>query len=294
MERKAALSVALSLNPLFFFGVFVVSANSFSYLAVVGNSGTGKTTYVKTMLNAIKWDQLYVVDPNRQYGDFMREDNAAYITPNELKAALNVIGKKLLLTQKKGILVIEDLNFTLSRLSETLQISTNKAKNILYLLLENLRKYDVKVILVMHDIDRDLVGKCDTKVFFQVPLSNYKVREYSAVFGMDMNEVVRLPHYSYVSKNGSEMERGHIEALESHEQIEKDKSFMIRDILSKCRSLSEKVLVLRYHLEMKNTEIASRLNINTNTVEVIVSRMRKRGIPIPDARKSFRLESIAF
>lgn len=266
----------------------------FSYLAVVGNSGTGKTTYVKTLLNSLKWDQLYVVDPNRQYADFMTTDKAAYITPNELKSAMNVIGKKLLLTQKKGIIVIEDLNFTLSRLSETLQISINKAKNILYLLLENLRKYDVKVVLVMHDIDQDLVGKCDLKVFFQVPLSPYKVRAYSSVFGMDMNEVVGLPHFSYLSKNGSEVEHGHIDPLASHEQIEKDKSFMIKDMLSKCRSLSEKVLVLRYHLELRNTEIAKTLNVDLHTVENLVWRLRKRGIPIPDMRKSFRLENLAF
>lgn len=267
---------------------------NFNYLVVVGNSGTGKTTYVKTLLNSLDYDQLYVVDPNRQYGDFMTEDNATYITPNELKEALNVIGKRLLLQQRKGLLVIEDMNFTLSRLSETLQISVNKAKQIIYLLLENLRKYDVKVILVMHDIDRDLVGKCDTKVFFQVPINQYKVRQYSALFGIDMNEVVSLPHYSYLSKNGGDLERGQIQALASHEQIEKDKSFMIKDVLRKCRSLAEKVLVLRFHLELKNSEISETLNIDIHTVENLVWRLRKRNIPIPDARRSFRLENLAF
>ncbi len=266
----------------------------FNYLAVVGNSGTGKTTFVKTLLNSLEWDQLYVCDPNRQYGDFMLEDNVTYITPNELKGALNVIGKRLLLMQKKGLLVIEDMNFTLNRLSEVLQISVNKAKKIIYLLLENLRKYDVKVVLVMHDIDRDLVGKCDTKVFFQVPLSQYKVRQYGKIFGIDMNDVVRLARFNYISKNGSELETGQIEVLESHEQIEKDKSFMIKDILRKCRSLAEKVLVLRFHLELKNGEIAETLNIDVHTVENLVWRLRKRGIPIPDARKSFRLENLAF
>lgn len=268
-------------------------ATSFNYLAVVGNSGTGKTTYVKTLLNSLDYDQLYICDPNRQYGDFI-DQNATYITPNELKAALNVIGKRLLLRQKKGVLVIEDMNFTLSRLSETLQISRNKAKKIIYLLLENLRKYDVKVILVLHDIERDLVGKCEAKVFFQVPLSQYKVRQYTKIFGLDMNEVVSMPAYHYIMKNGHEAERGQIEVLESHQQIESDKSFMIKDVLRKCRSLVEKVLVLRFHLELKNMEIAETLNIDIHTVENLVWRLRKRGIPIPDARKSFRLENLAF
>lgn len=273
--------------------MIIVCETSFNYLAVVGNSGTGKTTFVKTVLNALEWDQLYLSDPNRQYGDFI-EDNATYITPNKLKRALNVIGKRLLLMQKKGVLVIEDLNFTLSRLSETLEISRNRAKKIIYLLLENLRKYDVKVILVMHDIDRDLVGKCDTKVFFQVPMSQYKVRQYTKLFNVDMNEVLNLARFSYISKNGAEMERGHVEVLESHQQIEKDKSFMIKDVLRKCRSLAEKVLVLRFHLDLKNTQIAETLKIDIHTVENLVWRLRKRGIPIPDARRNFRLENLAF
>ncbi|GAJ20295.1 unnamed protein product, partial [marine sediment metagenome] len=115
-------------------------------------SGTGKTTYVKTLLNSLRWDKLYLCDPNRQYADYTMSENAEYISPNELKRALNVIGKRLLLTQKKGVLIIEDLNFTLTRLSETMEISIRRAKKIITLLLENLRKYDVKVIIIMHDI----------------------------------------------------------------------------------------------------------------------------------------------
>ena len=203
----------------------------FNYGAIVGNSGTGKTTYVKTLLNAMSWDQLYIVDPNRQYADFTNTDKAVYITPGELKAALNVIGKRILLSQKKAILIIEDLTFTIDRLSETLQISTNKAKKIIFLLLENLRKYDVKVIVVMHDIDIDIVGKCDFKVFFQVPLTAYKAKMYGCLFGLDMNEVKTLMPYHYVSLSKNETKRGFIEPLESHVAIEKDKGFMVNELL---------------------------------------------------------------
>lgn len=266
----------------------------FDYMAVIGNSGTGKTTLVKTMLNSLKWDKLYLVDPNRQYAEYIETEKAEYITPNELKAALNIIGKRLLLKQQKGIMVIEDMNFTLSRLQETLGISLNHAKKIIGLLLENLRKYNVKVILVLHEIDRELIGKCDLKVFFQTPMSQYQIRQLTNLYGVPMSEVVTLQKFNYLSKNGSEVERGKIEVLESHMQIEKDKSFMIRDVLRKCRSLAEKVLVLRFHLEMRNNEIADTLKVDLHTVENLVWRLRRRGIPIPDARRNFRLENLAF
>lgn len=216
------------------------------------------------------------------------------MTPGELKAALNVIGKRMLLTQKKAVLVIEDLSFTIERLAESLQISSCKAKKIIFLLLENLRKYDVKVIVVMHDIDADIVVKCDFKVFFQVPLTTYKAKVYSALFSLDMTEIKTLPQYQYVCKGRTETQRGTVTALESHAAIEKDKSFMVKEMLGKCRSLVEKVLVLRLHLEMANSEIAKTLNLELHTVENLVYKIRKRGIAISDARRNFRLENLAF
>jgi len=267
----------------------------FNYCAVIGNSGTGKTTYVKTLLGSVSYDELYLCDPNRQYGDFISQDHAAYISPNELKGALNLLGKRLVLQQKRGILVIEDLRFALDRLSEVLGISLRKAEGIIKLLLENLRKYDVKVVLVTHEIDRDLVAKCDTKVFFQVPLSSYKIRQYTKLFEVDMSEVTTLKPFHYIMKNGDlTPQKGYVEKLASHEQIERDKSFMIKDLLEKCNSLAEKVLVLRFHLDFGNMKVAEILNIDRHTVENLVWRLRKRGIPIPDARRNLNLQNLAF
>ena len=266
----------------------------FNYLAIVGNSGTGKTTLVKTVLNRLAWDRLYLCDPNRQYSDFTVNENATYISPGELKDALNVIGKRLLLTRKKGVLLIEDLAFTLERLCETLQVNEKKARKVICLLLENLRKYDVKVIVVMHDVDRDIVGKCDTKVFFQTPLNDYAIRQYSNFLNMDMKPIVSLSRFNYLSKNGGDMEHGYVEPLESHMQIEHDKSFMVKEILAKCQSLPQKVLVLRLHLELKNSEIACMLGLDLHTVENLVWRLRRRGVIIADGRKSFALEKLAF
>ena len=109
-----------------------------------------------------------------------------------------------------------------------------------------------------------------------------------------MQEVLALQKFHYISKNGGDLEHGKIEALASHMEIERDKSFMIRDVLRQCRSLAEKVLVLRFHLQLRNMEIAQNLRIDLHTVENLVWRLRKRGIPIPDMRKSFRLENLAF
>lgn len=267
---------------------------NFNYAAIIGNPGTGKTTFAKTLLNGLVWDRLFLVDPNRQYSDYTMNQNATYISPQELRGAMNIIGKKLLLQQKKGCLVIEDLKFTIDRLCETLQIKEKKAKNIITLLIENLRKYDVKIIVVMHDVDLDIVQKCDFKVFCQLPLTSYKIREYSKLLGIDMNRVNGLAKYDYLSKNGGDIETGHIEPLESHMAIEKDKSFMVKELLAQCHSLAEKVLILRLHVELKNSEIAKTLNVDLHTVENLIWRLRKRNIPIPDARHSFRLETLAF
>ena len=266
----------------------------FNYLAVVGNSGTGKTTFVKETLNALKWDSLFLCCPNRQYADYTIKDNAVYLSPSELKDSLNHIGKKLLLQGKKGVLVIEDLSLTLNRIAENLSCTEKKAKQLIALLLENFRKYDVKVIVIMHDIDKDLIGKFDAKVFFQTPLTQYQVKKYSVELGFSFLEVPILPKYTYVIKNGEKVEHGTIKPLESHQAIERDKSYGANEILTKCRSLPEKVLVLRLHLGFNNAQIADKLNVQRSTVDETISRLRKRNLAIPDARKTLRLENLAF
>lgn len=266
----------------------------FNYLAVVGNSGTGKTTLVKQILNSLKWDSLFLCDPNRQYADYTINDNATYLSPSELHDALNRIGKKLLLQGKTGVLVIEDLGLTIQRITETLSVTEKKAKQLIALLLDNFRKYDVKVIVISQDVDKDLIGKFDTKVFFQTPLNQYQVKKYGHDLDLNLNDVPMLPRFNYLLKSQEKIERGIVQPLESHQAIEKDKGFMVKEILAKCRSLPEKVLVLRLHLGLSNPEIAEKLSIQTDTVKEIVSRLRKRGLPIPDARKTFRLENLAF
>lgn len=270
----------------------------FNYLAIIGNSGTGKTNFAKTVINQTPYDMLYLCDPNRQYADYTVNDNASYISPSELKDALNLIGKRLLLQQKKGILVIEDLNLTISRISETLGCTEKHAKQLIALLLENFRKYDVKVIVILHDLNdteiNKLVEKCDTKVFFQTPLSTYQINKYTKELGFSLLEVPVMPKFTYVMKQGDNVTHNTTKALESHMAIEHDKGFMVKELLAKCRSLPEKVLVLRLHVGLKNSEIAQQLDVQRSTIDETVSRIRKRGIPIKDARCSLRLENLAF
>lgn len=266
----------------------------FNYLGIVGNSGTGKTTLAKQQINALVPDMLYLCDPNRQYADYTVNDNAVYISPGELRDALNMIGKKLLLQGKKGVLVIEDLGLTIQRITETLNCTEKKAHQLIGLLLDNFRKYDVKVIVIMQDIDKELIGKFDAIAFFQLPLGTYAIKKFSKILNCDLKEIPELPRYAYFLKTSESVGYGTVKPLASHQAIERDKGFMVNEILAKCRSLPEKILVLRLHLGLKNPEIAQKLNVETHTVETEIYRLRQKGIPINDGRKSFRLENLAF
>lgn len=265
----------------------------YNYCAIIGNSGTGKTTWLKRELATLPYDMAYFCTPNREYGD-LTGDRAQYIGPVELQNAINFIGKKLLFQKKKGVLVIEDLGLTIRDLSEVLKVTEKKAKRIITLLLENLRKYDVKILIAMHDIDEDIVGKCDLKVFFQVPFNDYKIRKYSAIYGLDLREIRNLPKYHYVIKNGSEeVVKACVLELKSHKAIENDKQGLVNERLKECGSLRAKILVLRNQGQQRNYDIAKTLNIERHTVETEIWKIRKRGIAIPDGRRSF-LENLAF
>ena len=284
-----------TINPLYFLsGLRVVLKMKFNYCAIIGNSGQGKTTFLKEELATLNYDMAYFCTPNREYGD-LTGDKAKYIGPVELQNAINFIGKSLLFQKKKGVLVIEDLGLTIRDLSEVLKITEKKAKQIILLLLENLRKYDVKILVAMHDIDEDITGKCDLKVFFQVPLNDYKVRKYSALYGLDLREVRDLAKYHYIVKNGSEeIVKVCVLELKSHKAIENNKDFQVNERLKECGSLRAKILVLRNQGQQRNCDIAKTLNIERHTVETEIWKIRKRGIVIPDARRSFQLENLAF
>jgi Mn-dependent DtxR family transcriptional regulator len=67
----------------------------------------------------------------------------------------------------------------------------------------------------------------------------------------------------------------------------------VSERLKECGSLRAKILVLRNQGQQRNCDIAKTLNIETHTVETEIWKIRKRGIVIPDARRSF-LENLAF
>jgi len=120
----------------------------FNYLLVLGTSGTGKTTLAKTIVKQLKDEGCKAItfDPNRQWSDISDEE----IGPEELAYGLTRIAKPLLYEKKTGVLIVEDLGFTLQQIQAALKVSLAKAKNMLRIVLENARKYGLRVILVSH------------------------------------------------------------------------------------------------------------------------------------------------
>ena len=72
------------------------------------------------------------------------------VGPEELAYGLTRIAKPLLYEKKTGVLIVEDLGFTLQQIQAALKVSLAKAKNMLRIVLENARKYGLRVILVSH------------------------------------------------------------------------------------------------------------------------------------------------
>lgn len=262
---------------------------SFYYMANCGNSRTGKTTLTKTWINQTPYDVLLICDPNNQYSDLMNE-KAQNIGPVELQNAISQIARKLCMLGKKGILVIEDLHLTLKWIQHSLCKSEREARNIIKLLLENLGKYDIKVIVVMHDIDPEIMAKCDLKVFFQTPLTDYAKRTYSKRLNFDLSEIGILPKFHYRFKNGGDIEKGYVEPLPSHQAVEQDKSFGAKTLIQNCSSLIKKVTTLRA-AGFKNGQIAELLNVTQKTVENRVNEARHKGANIPDARKTLLIQN---
>ncbi len=259
----------------------------FNYMLVLGLSGMGKTTFVKHLLNKYKDFQKYVVDPNYQYSDV----DAEFIGANDLFNALNVIAKPLLFRGKKGILVIEDFGFTVQQLAYALNKPLRTVKHNIRLILENARKYRLKVVIVAHQVKSEeiepyMLPMFDTIVFFKTPLTNYAKRILK-YYGVNF-DIYKLEPYHYIIFNTYTklINEGYVEPLKSHMEIEQSGDFQIKRLLSMVENKTQAVAVLKLHLNLSDKEIADILKISVNQVRVYKTRLRKYGIKIPLENKN--------
>ena len=271
------------------FSHWVVSViNNFNYMLVLGLSGMGKTTFVKHLLNSLKDFKKYIVDPNYQYSDI---EEAEFIGAEDLFNALNTIAKPLLFRGQRGILVIEDFGFTIQQLAYAKNKPISKVKHVIKLILENARKYRLKVVIVAHqlkseEIEPYMLPFFDTVVFFKTPITNYakRILKYYGV----VVDTYNLNPYEYYIYNihTKELMRGKVSKLESHELVEKSGDFQIRRLLSMVKTKTQAVAVLKLHLNLSDEEIARILGISVNHVRVYKTRLRKYGIKIPLENKN--------
>lgn len=89
----------------------------------------------------------------------------------------------------------------------------------------------------------------------------------------EINIVIRAAHGSYAVLN----------QIKEPVILTKDKEF-IKQALTKCRTLKEKIYLLKVTFDLDNSKISNILDISIHTVENILSRLRKKGLNIPDGR----------
>lgn len=73
-------------------------------------------------------------------------------------------------------------------------------------------------------------------------------------------------------------------------QIDKDK--FVQQALGKCRTLSEKVYLLRGVVDLDNEGASKFLGVSPHTVENVVWRLRKKGLKIPDKRRGITADKL--
>ena len=256
---------------------------NFNYMLIIGLSGMGKTTFVKNLLLNYHSQgyKLYVADPNYQYSDI----EAVSVGSVDLYNALNHIAKPLLFKGEKGVLAIEDYGFTINQMKNALQKPLSTVKNSIKILLENARKYRLKIIIVAHRVQSDeiepyMLPFFDTIVFFRTPITTYTKRILK-YYGVDVDIGKLEPHkYIVFNTHTREMSNGVTKPLKSHEEIENSGDFQIKRLLGMAETKTQAVAILKIHLNLSDKEISNILNISVNQVRVYKTRLRKYGIPI--------------
>lgn len=250
-----------------------------NYNFVLGNSGCGKTTLVKTIVEEYKKEQkvkVVVCDPNRSWSDLQDIE----LSPSDFLDAINKVGRPLIYKGEKAILILEDIGLLLHNVSMATGKPLYEVKNAFKLILENARKYGIRVIAIGHrlqsdEIDETLFQQFDTITAFKFPLTTH-AKKLLKMRDITPEMIEQLPKFEYWHVNGSAPEHGQVQPLASHIKIEGDRLFQTRMILKKCKSNPERVALLRGHLGFNNAEIAKVLKMNEKEVSVYLARVRKR------------------
>lgn len=272
-------------------------------IVVLGASGTGKTTFVKTLALNNNFNKVVICSWTRQFKD-LELIHGREVTYIEAKEVIEYIASDLELDYilgKNVLIVIEDFNRTVEVARAKLGMSMKRLMEYFNTMITNVRKYNAKVVIIAHDISElkpilDHMGasaNLDTWVIFRIAVSPQRARSIARKLGLEglykaLVEANRLSigEFNIVSRYASTMISGKVDMLPSHDAVEKCRLWLLAEADIKTKKDLIVFLKKRYP-KLSYRQIARLTGFSEKYVAKVLSIARAKG-ELDRAKKSRR------